>query len=127
VKRNIDIAAQIHEGIKPDLSETLPAPFSPEEMEVVRKLLYTRRSIRDWMDKDVPDELIKQELWQDEFEGIYELGGEAIIVMHPQLTGRPSRLKLFDHFIGIIKSHSDVELATCSQIAGFVRESLQQP
>lgn len=72
-----------------------------------------------------PPNSMVQELWQDEFEGIYELGGVVIIVMHPQLTGRPGRLKLLDQLIGFIKSHSDVELTTCSQIAGYVSESLQ--
>jgi nitroreductase len=62
VKQHIDIAAQIREGIKPDLTESLPVPFTPEEMQVVRKLLYTRRSIRDWVDKEVPDEMIQKVL-----------------------------------------------------------------
>jgi len=62
VKQHIEIAEQIRKGEKPTLSETLPAPFSPEELEVVRKLLYTRRSIRDWRNEEVPDEMIEQVL-----------------------------------------------------------------
>jgi peptidoglycan/xylan/chitin deacetylase (PgdA/CDA1 family) len=72
-----------------------------------------------------PPNSMVQELWEAEFEGIYELGGPVITVMHPYLTGRPARLKLLDNFIGFIKSHSDVQLSTCAQIAGYVRESLQ--
>jgi len=79
----------------------------------------------DLYSRIVPPNSMVRELWEAEFEGIYELGGVVIMVMHPQLTGRPARLKLLDDFIGFIKSHSDVELATCSQIAGNVRNSLQ--
>jgi peptidoglycan/xylan/chitin deacetylase (PgdA/CDA1 family) len=70
-----------------------------------------------------PNSMVK-ELWEDEFEAIYELGGMVVMVMHPQLTGRPSRVKLLDEFIRFIKSHADVQLVTCAQIAGYARKSL---
>lgn len=60
VKQYIDIAEQIRKGVKPNISESLPVAFSTAELEVVRKLLYSRRSVRDWRDEDVPDELIEQ-------------------------------------------------------------------
>lgn len=61
-KQYLDIADQIREGVKPELDEHLPEPFSPTEMEVVRKLLYTRRSIRNWRKEEVPDEMIEKVL-----------------------------------------------------------------
>ncbi len=61
-KQYIDIAAQIRKGEEPDLDELVPEPFSPAEMQVVRKLLYTRRSVRNWRKEEVPDELIEQVL-----------------------------------------------------------------
>lgn len=72
-----------------------------------------------------PNSMVK-EIWEDEFEAIYELGGVVIMIMHPQLTGRPSRVKLLDEHIDFMKSHSDVQLLTCREIAGFACKSLQQ-
>ncbi len=60
VKEYIDIAAKIRKGEKPIIDDPLPEPFTSEEMVVVRKLIYTRRSVRDWRVEDVPDELIDQ-------------------------------------------------------------------
>ncbi|MDT8284382.1 MAG: nitroreductase family protein [Thermovirgaceae bacterium] len=63
VKRYIDIAARIRKGERPDIPEleaSLPKPFTGSEMDVVRKLIWGRCSIRDWTDKPVPDSLIEQ-------------------------------------------------------------------
>jgi nitroreductase len=59
-QRYLDIAAKIRAGEKPKLDEPLPKPFSEEEMAVVHKLIWGRRSIRNWVDKEVPDEMIEK-------------------------------------------------------------------
>ena len=59
-KQNLTIAAKIRAGEKVTIDETLPVPFTDEEMAVVNKLIYTRRSIRDWLDKEVPDDMIEK-------------------------------------------------------------------
>jgi nitroreductase len=59
-KQYLAIAKQVRAGEKPTLEEPLPEPFTEDEMAVVRKLIYTRRSIRDWIDKEVPDEMIEK-------------------------------------------------------------------
>ena len=59
-KRYLDIAAKIRAGEKPKLDEPLPEPFSEEEMAIVHKLIWGRRSIRNWVDKEIPDEMIEQ-------------------------------------------------------------------
>jgi peptidoglycan/xylan/chitin deacetylase (PgdA/CDA1 family) len=56
-------------------------------------------------------------IWEDEFLGIRDLGGTAVFTMHPQIIGRPSRLRLLDGFIGFVKGHTDTWLATCGEIA----------
>ncbi len=61
-KRYLEIAAQVRAGKKPDVDEPLPEPFSEQEMEVVHKLLWGRRSVRDWIDKPVTDEMIEKVL-----------------------------------------------------------------
>jgi nitroreductase len=60
VKRYLAIAEKIRAGEKPAVDEPLPTPFSKDEMAVVEKLIRERRSIRDWIDKEVPDEMIEQ-------------------------------------------------------------------
>lgn len=61
VKRYLGYAAEIREGIKPQIPEIdeLPEPFTDEEMKVVRKLLWGRISGRSgWIKKEVPQEII---------------------------------------------------------------------
>jgi hypothetical protein len=58
-----------------------------------------------------------REIWDAEFEGICELGGVFIPTMHPQVIGRPSRLKMLDGFIDFVKGHEGVWIATCAEVA----------
>ena len=63
-----------------------------------------------------------REIWDAEFEGIYELGGSFILTMHPQIIGRPARLHMLDKFIGWMTDHEGVWMATGSAVAEFVQE-----
>ncbi|MEW5913567.1 MAG: nitroreductase family protein [Thermodesulfobacteriota bacterium] len=57
----LDIAAKVRAGEKVQIDEALPEPFSAAEMNAVHKLIWERRSIRDWVPgKRVPDELIEK-------------------------------------------------------------------
>jgi nitroreductase len=60
-KRYIELADRLDSGETVSLDESLPEPFAEEEMAAVRKLIWGRRSIRDWIpDREIPDELIEQ-------------------------------------------------------------------
>jgi nitroreductase len=60
-KKYIELAAKMRAGEKVEIEEAVPTPFTEEEMKVVRKLLWERRSVRDWIPgKPVPDEMIEQ-------------------------------------------------------------------
>jgi len=65
--RYIDYARILREGGTPEFGEGLPEPFADEEMATVEKLIYGRRSFRQFKDEPVPDELIhkilKASLW----------------------------------------------------------------
>jgi hypothetical protein len=37
--------------------------------------------------------------------------------MHPQVIGRPHRVKFLDQFIADVKARGDVWIATCAEIA----------
>jgi peptidoglycan/xylan/chitin deacetylase (PgdA/CDA1 family) len=56
-------------------------------------------------------------IWEEEFVGIHKMSGLTMLTMHPQIIGRPSRLALLDSFIGFVKSHDDVWIATAAEIA----------
>jgi len=60
VKEYLALAEKIRVGEKFEWHEPLPTPFTDEEMAVVNKLLYERRSIRNWIDKPIPDGMIEK-------------------------------------------------------------------
>lgn len=60
-KQYLDLAAKIRAGEKVTIDEPLPVPFDEDEMATVRKLIWERRSVRDWVsDKEVPPDMIQQ-------------------------------------------------------------------
>lgn len=62
VKEYLELARKIRAGEKIEWNLPAPTPFTAEEMAVVNKLIFERRSIRDWADVPVPDELIEKVL-----------------------------------------------------------------
>ena len=60
-KKYLDIAKKIREKKAVAINEKTVVPFTNKEMEAVRKLIWGRRSIRDWIrGKEIPDSLINQ-------------------------------------------------------------------
>jgi len=60
-KNYIELAGKMRSGEKIEIEESLPTPFTEVEMAVVRKLIWERRSVRDWVpDKPVPEEMIQE-------------------------------------------------------------------
>ena len=60
-KKYLTIARKIREKKAVRVKEKAIAPFTRKEMEAVRKLIWDRRSIRDWIPgKEIPDSLIEQ-------------------------------------------------------------------
>lgn len=64
------------------------------------------------------------EIWKEEFEGLYEWRSLFVLTLHPQLSGRPSRLRALAELIRFIKGHRDVWFATCRDIAAVARTQL---
>ena len=63
-------------------------------------------------------------VWADEFRAIHRAGGLFNLVMHPQVTGRPSRLDLLRRMIEFIQGYPDVWFCTCEQAAqAYVAQS----
>ena len=60
VKKYLALAQKIRSGEKVRVDEKNPPPFTSAEMAVIKKLIYERRSCRNWLKKEVPDEMIEQ-------------------------------------------------------------------
>jgi nitroreductase len=58
----LELAKMINLGQKLELDTKLPEKYTKAEMETVENLLYKRRSIRQWKEKDVPDHIIDKVL-----------------------------------------------------------------
>jgi nitroreductase len=56
----IGFARMLRMGGDLDLGTELPEPFGEEEMKTVDKLIFERRSIRQFKDRSVPDEMIRK-------------------------------------------------------------------
>jgi nitroreductase len=59
----LGLARMLRSGGDLELDMEMPEPFEDKEMETVEKLLYERRSIRQWTQKPIPDEAIRKILY----------------------------------------------------------------
>jgi peptidoglycan/xylan/chitin deacetylase (PgdA/CDA1 family) len=46
--------------------------------------------------------------WRDEFRGIHECGGLTMLILHPQYTGRPSRLRMLQEIVDEMRATDGV-------------------
>ena len=67
-----------------------------------------------WSQQDV------YEIWVEEFEGAYEEGGFFNLMGHPQVIGRPSRMRMVERLIQHILGKKDVWIAPPIEIARHV-------
>jgi peptidoglycan/xylan/chitin deacetylase (PgdA/CDA1 family) len=56
-------------------------------------------------------------IWRQEFEGIHGLGGAMTLTLHPQLTGRPSRLAALERLIDEVREFPGVWMPTHAELA----------
>lgn len=56
-------------------------------------------------------------IWQDEFREIHDWGGLYMLVMHPQITGRPMRLATLRELIAFTRGFDGVWYATADEVA----------
>lgn len=62
-----------------------------------------------------PDTVVK--IWTDEFRGLHPLGGIMTLTLHPQITGRPSRLAALERVIDDVRSYPNVWMPTHGELA----------
>jgi nitroreductase len=58
--KNVRFAQRLRSGEKIDLETKLPEPFNEEQLKTIEKLIYDRRSIRQFRDEPVSDEMIRK-------------------------------------------------------------------
>jgi nitroreductase len=59
-KTYLDLAETVNRGDTPRLNANPPDPFTDDELEIVERLMFARRSIRQWSQKNVPNWMIKR-------------------------------------------------------------------
>ena len=63
-----------------------------------------------------PDAVLS--MWSDELDEIADWGAMLTTVLHPQVSGRPMRLRLLRHFLSRALTRGDIWIATGAEIAG---------
>jgi peptidoglycan/xylan/chitin deacetylase (PgdA/CDA1 family) len=75
--------------------------------------------VANWAKKiSRPSEVL--EIWREEFLGISELAGLTVLTMHPQIIGRPSRLRMLDAFLDVVKGQESVRITTAREAAATI-------
>jgi len=62
------------------------------------------------------------EIWKAEFDGIYQEGGSLVFMLHPQIIGRVSRIKMLENLINYIKKRDEVFLGTAKEAAEIFKD-----
>ncbi|CAH1687229.1 Chitooligosaccharide deacetylase [Hyphomicrobiales bacterium] len=116
VDRGIRYSSSWRDDIRP-YRHVLPGGPGPVEIPV-------NYSFDDWSygltHRSSPRALFGREavlaIWRDEFDQTREWGGVTTMVMHPQVTGRPMRIRILDDFLTHVRTHDDVWIATGREI-----------
>lgn len=62
------------------------------------------------------------ESWKWEFEGLYERGGCCVVTLHPEVIGRPMKLRILEELIRFMRGFPRVWFATAGEIASYSAE-----
>jgi peptidoglycan-N-acetylglucosamine deacetylase len=67
---------------------------------------------------------IVEAMYLEEFEAEYEEGGFCMFMLHPQLIGRPGRLRMLERVVEHMNSRKDVLFTTAEKVAERCRQVL---
>jgi peptidoglycan/xylan/chitin deacetylase (PgdA/CDA1 family) len=65
-----------------------------------------------------------REIWEEEFRGIHALGGVTVLTLHPQIIGRPGRLRMLDAFLDMVLATEGVGVVTAGEAAAAARREI---
>ena len=63
------------------------------------------------------------ELYKEELDGIHAYGGIFTLTIHPQASGRPSRVLMLKSFIEYVKSHKDIWVTSPAALVAYWRKA----
>jgi peptidoglycan/xylan/chitin deacetylase (PgdA/CDA1 family) len=58
-------------------------------------------------------------VWRDEFLGMHQVGGAYMLILHPQYTGRPSRLRMLQELIDAMRAAGNVWFTHGAELARY--------
>jgi len=58
-------------------------------------------------------------VWREEFRGIHDVGGLTMLILHPQYTGRPSRLRMLQELVDDMRAAEGVWFTTGAELARY--------
>ena len=97
------------------LADGTPGPIELPEQPTLDDWAYGSSSLSS------PRPLFTKEhvlsIWQEEFRELYAWQGLFMLVMHPQISGRPLRLATLREFISFMRAFPGVWVARCREIA----------
>ena len=67
-----------------------------------------------------------RQIWQEEFDGLRQYGGLFHSTFHPNLTGRPGRLRMLAQLFENMRALDDVWWGTCEQAAKWMMQLDEQ-
>lgn len=62
-------------------------------------------------------------IWQEEFAAAHADKSYLMLTMHPQIIGRPARIRMLDEFLTWMKTYHGVWLTNCASIAQHVLDN----
>lgn len=65
-----------------------------------------------------------RDIWQSEFDGLYDEGNFMNLVMHPQVMGRVSRVNMLEGLVEYMKAKEGVFIGTCLEISRLAKDGL---
>lgn len=72
--------------------------------------------LRSW-NKTVRSAAEVRTIWEEEVTGIAALGGLAMLTLHPQIIGRPGRIRMLESFLLWAREQPDVRISTAGEVA----------
>ena len=76
-------------------------------------------SLASW-DRTIRTSAEVRALWEEEYAGISDLGGLFMLTMHPQIIGRPGRLRMLESFLSWVREQPDARFSTARDLAARV-------
>lgn len=79
-----------------------------------------------WFDASSWDRTIRSarevaELWQEECDAVHDQGGLAVLTVHPQIIGRPGRLRMLERFLAAVRADDGIWFARGAEIVDRAR------